>query len=112
MTSRHALFTVDGFTQASSVIPVVSCKDALLGTVTRALLPLKDSAPPYLPPVIRLAVPMDPLFPYDDESNAVLPAVSLNEYAATSSGIVVPVVTLTMFEGSPMFAAASVARTK
>jgi hypothetical protein len=49
MTSRQAALTTAGFTHASSVMPVVSCSDELLGTSTRAFVPLKTSAPPSLP---------------------------------------------------------------
>ena len=49
ITSRQALETVVGSTQASRVIPELSCRELLFGIVTRLLVPLKESALPYFP---------------------------------------------------------------
>ena len=75
MTSRHAAVTVDGLTHASSVIPVVSRNDAESGTITRALVPLKVRALPYLPSVVHAAFPVLPVFPFPDVSATVVPAL-------------------------------------
>src|SRR3974390_291772 len=83
MTSRHALFTTDGFTHASSVIPVVRSSDAESLTVTSALVPSNTRALPYMPEVVQVAPLTVPLFPFPDVSNTVVPAPSLNPYSAT-----------------------------
>src|SRR2546427_391193 len=83
MTSRQLLFTVDGFTHASKVIPVVSCKDAALLMVTCAPVPLNTSARPYLPEAVHVAPLIVPVFPLPEASATVVPVPSLNEYAAT-----------------------------
>ena len=59
---------VVGLTQASSVIPVVSCSEAAFGTVTTAFVPLNDSASPYLPVVTHVAPVIVPLLPLPDAS--------------------------------------------
>jgi hypothetical protein len=53
---------------------------------------LNTSAPPYLPDAVRVALPIDPVFPFPDASPTVVPVVSSNEYAATRPGIVLPIV--------------------
>src|SRR5207247_3498182 len=58
--------------------------DAASATVTHALGPLNDSAPPNLPVVVRVAPEMVPVFPWPDASVVCTPLVSLNPYAATS----------------------------
>jgi hypothetical protein len=96
ITSRHALDTVDGLTQASKVIPVVRRKLAESGMVSRALVPLNTSAFPYLPAVVQVAFWTVPVFPVPEASATAVPAPSLNEYAATRPAAGVPeVVTLT-----------------
>src|SRR5262245_28245725 len=82
-TSRHEAFTLDGRTQAASVIAVVRSRDGASVTWTRAFVPLKTSAPPFLPAVVQVAVPIAPEFPLPEASPAVAPLPSLNEYAAT-----------------------------
>jgi hypothetical protein len=79
MTSRHALVTAVGFTQASRVIALVSCSDAAFGTVTRELDPLKESAPLYLPAVVLVTFARVPLLPFPEASETVVPEVSSNE---------------------------------
>ena len=65
-----------GLTQASSVIAFVRSSEAESGTSTRLLVPLKLSAPPYLPPVVRVAPTVVPLFWDEEESVTVVPAAS------------------------------------
>jgi hypothetical protein len=48
-------------------------------TVTNAVVPLKESAFPYLPVVIQLALPIAPVLPFPDESAALVPMPSLKE---------------------------------
>jgi hypothetical protein len=55
--------------------------------VTRALLPLKLSALPFLPSVDQVAVPIVPPLPVPDASATVVPVPSSNEYAATRPGV-------------------------
>src|SRR5579871_6143999 len=112
MTSRQALSTSEGFTQASKVIPVVRSKDAASLIVTQALLPLNTSAFPYFPAVVQVAFAIVPVFPFPDASVTVLPVPSLNEYAATNPETNVPVVALAVFEYGLRLPAASVARTR
>ena len=88
----------NGFTQASSVIPVVRCNDAASLIVTKAFFPSNTNALPYFPLVVHTAFTMVPVFPVPDESAAVVPAPSLNEYAATSPETNAPVVALATFE--------------
>ena len=51
--------------------------------VTRALVPLKTKASPYLPEVVQVALVIVPLLPLPEESLTVVPVPSLNAYAAT-----------------------------
>ena len=48
---------VEGFTHASSVIAVVSCSEAELGMLTRALVPLNDKRTVDLPAVVHQGRP-------------------------------------------------------
>src|SRR5512139_3854996 len=64
-------------------MPVVSCNELALGTVTTALVPLNTSALPYLPAVIHVAALIVPLLPLPDRSVSVVPDPSLKPYAAT-----------------------------
>src|SRR6516162_3642376 len=70
---------------------LVNCSDAALLMVTKALLPLKDKALPYLPEVVHVAPLMVPLFPLPDISLTTVPLPSLNPYAATKPGVGVAV---------------------
>src|SRR4051794_35434364 len=83
MTSRHALVTAVGFTHASSVIALVSCSGVEFGTVTRELVPLKETAPLYFPAGVRVTFASVPVLPFPDASVTVVPDVSSKEYAAT-----------------------------
>src|SRR6266516_3360177 len=55
--------TVVGYTQAYKVIALVNCSDVALLMVTRAFVPLKFKALPYLPEVVHVAPLMVPLCP-------------------------------------------------
>ena len=78
ITARHPVGAAVGYTHASSVIPVVSCSDAALGTVTTALVPLNTSAPPYRPAAVHVAPLITPVLPFPEASTTVVPAPSLN----------------------------------
>src|SRR6187455_679101 len=86
MTSRHPTVTAVGFTQASSVRPVVGRSVAASGTVTRDVEPSNASAFPNLADVVQLAPVMVPALAFPEASPTVIPAPSSNEYAATSDG--------------------------
>src|SRR5678816_1596967 len=101
MTSRHAALTVEGLTQASNVIAFVRCSDGASGLVTFADVPLNWSAIPYFAFVVRVALTIVPVRPLPERSVTVPPDVSSNAYAAISSGIVEPVVTVTGLEYGP-----------
>ena len=51
--------------------------------LTRAFVPLKESAPPYFPDADHVVFDVVPLFPVPEASLTVVPLPSLNEYAAT-----------------------------
>src|SRR5689334_13008809 len=55
MMSRHPLWFAVGKTQASRVMAPVISRLAESGTLTRLFVPLKVSAPPYLPWVVHVA---------------------------------------------------------
>jgi hypothetical protein len=78
--------TVEGSTHASNVIPLDSCNDAELGTVTTELVPLNFNAPPNFPAVLQVVFATVPLFPFPDASVTVVPDPSSNPYAATRAG--------------------------
>src|SRR6187399_2848110 len=78
---------VVGLTQASSVIAAVRCSEALSGTVTRELVPLKLSALPYLPVVAQVVLAAVPVLPLPEASLIVVPAPSSNPYAATRPAV-------------------------
>jgi len=67
------LARADGFTQASSVMPVVRCSDAASGTFTRADVPLNDSALPNLPAVDQVAAEIVPVLLFPDASAVEAP---------------------------------------
>ena len=75
-----------GLTQASSVMPIVRSSEALSGTVTKLELPLNDSAPPKRPIGAQPVAVVVPVLPVPDASATVVPAPSLNPYAATWPG--------------------------
>src|SRR5258705_10716954 len=86
MTSAHQPITVDGWTQASSVIAVIKCNDGASGIVTSDALPSNDRALPYLPAAVQVAPINPPVLPVPEASVALVPLPSLNEYAATGVG--------------------------
>src|SRR5437773_3760937 len=113
MTSRHAGDTVTGFTQASSVMPLVRCSEAESGTLTREFVPLKRSALPYLPAVVQVAFEIVPVLPLPEESATVVPLPSSKPYADTRPGATVAcVVALAGLETGPRLPAPSIARTR
>ena len=65
-----------GLTQASSVMPVVNRRSAASGMLTESLEPLKLSARPFLPVVVRVAPVMVPVWPWPVASVTVVPLVS------------------------------------
>ncbi len=77
-TERQLVGVAVGNTHASSVIPVVSCSEAALGTVTRALVPLNASALPNLPAAVQVAPLIVPLLLLPEVSATVVPLPSLN----------------------------------
>jgi hypothetical protein len=81
------LLTVVGYTHASNVIPLVNCSDGALLIVTKALVPLKVNAFPYLPEVVHVAPLIVPLFPLPDASFTTVPLPSSNPYAATRPSV-------------------------
>src|SRR5262249_49121967 len=69
------------------------------GMSTRALVPLKDRAPPYLPAVVQVAPLMVPLFPEPELSVTVVPLPSLKPRARTRPlGAALETVTVTVAE--------------
>src|SRR5882672_412179 len=73
-----------GYSQASSVMPVVRSKSGASLIVTQLFMPLKDRAVPALPVVTQEAPVITPLLPLPDASLTVAPLPSLNPYAATN----------------------------
>ena len=97
-------------TQASSVIPVVSCNDAEFGTVTYVFVPLNTRAFPNRPAVVHAAPTIVPVRKFPDESPTVGPEPSLKEYAATRPGTAVLARVTTTPADTILFPAASRAR--
>src|SRR6476620_4093856 len=111
ITSRQALETVVGSTQASRVIPELSCRDLLFGIVTRLLVPLKESALPYFPAVVQVALAIVPVLPLPDVSVTVVPEPSSKPYAATSPDGAAGVLTVATLLYGPRLPTSSTART-
>ena len=65
-----------GYTQASSVMPVVRSSDAESLMVTQSLTPSKERALPKRPWVIRVAPLMVPVLPLPEPSTTVEPLAS------------------------------------
>src|SRR5262249_16196133 len=107
-----ASVTVDGFTHASSVIPVVRCSDAASGTDTNDDVPLNDNADPNFPDPDHVAPLIVPLLPFPEESPTVVPDPSPNEYAATRPDDAACVAVVKVFGYGPWFPAASTALTR
>src|SRR5438445_7334888 len=53
-----------GFTHASTVMPVVRRSEGASATVTHAVVPLNESAPPNLPVAVLVALEIVPVFPW------------------------------------------------
>src|SRR4051812_7097665 len=85
IADRQPLLLV-GFTQASSVMPVVRSRSLASGMLTNALEPLKLSARPFLPVVVRVAAAIAPVCPWPDTPVTVEPLGSSKLYAATGVG--------------------------
>src|SRR5437667_9268619 len=68
----HAVPVVDGFSQPSSVMPVVRSSVFESGTVTHEFVPLKDSALLNLPPVTQVVLETVPVLPLPDWSAVVV----------------------------------------
>jgi hypothetical protein len=77
MTSRHTFVTLDGFTQASSVIAVVRRSQDVSGMVTSAFVPLKTNPFPNLPAVVHCAALIVPVLLWPEASVTVVPLPSL-----------------------------------
>src|SRR3989442_652235 len=113
MTSRHALVTADGFTHASSVIPLVRRSEGASLIVTRPLVPLKTKALPNLPWVVQVTpLPSVPVLLLPETSATVVPAPSATPQAAARRATAFGVVALATLEYGPRLPAASVARTR
>src|SRR3954463_6394197 len=63
VTTDRQEVRIDGLIHASIVIPVVRSRDAASLTVTHALVPSNESAPPNLPAVVRVAPEIVPTLP-------------------------------------------------
>src|SRR5215216_647270 len=85
MIVRHPLWSAVGWIHAISVSADVTSSDVDAGTLTRASVPLKLNAPPYLP-VTHVAAVIAPMFPLPDTSATDEPEPASNEYPATSPG--------------------------
>src|SRR5262245_11716278 len=111
-TVRQELPSALGLTQASSVIPLVRSSEAESGTLTIALVPLKERAPPYLPLVLQVALAIVPLLLLPDRSGRLGPEPWSKEYEATSpTGGALETVALASLEGALRLPAASSAVT-
>ncbi len=86
MTLRQAVPSPVGYTHASSVIPVVRLRSAVLPTVTRSLTPLKLRAFPKRPWVVQAAPEMAPVCPLPEASAALVPAPSLKLLGGDEAG--------------------------
>src|SRR2546423_11788186 len=75
-TERQPLTDV-GLTHASSVMALVRWSRLLSVTVTHALVPLKESAPPNSPAVVHVALASVPVRPWPEASAVVVPVPSL-----------------------------------
>src|SRR5215471_18308419 len=108
-TVRQLVPSALGLTQASSVIPLVRSSEAESGTLTIALVPLKERAPPYLPLVLQVALAIVPLLLLPDRSGRLGPEPWSKEYAATSpsGGEVVTVAFASLEEPERLPAASS-----
>src|SRR3954463_14743695 len=96
MTVVHPADAAAGLTQASRVIPVVRSRRLLSATVTQALAPLNERAPPKRPAVVHDAFETAPLSAWPVESDAVVPLVSSKPQAPTRPVVTVALETVTL----------------
>ena len=66
----------DGFTHASTVMPVERSSELASGTVTQSPAPLKDSAPPKRPEAVRVAPLIVPALAWLEVSVTAVPVPS------------------------------------
>src|SRR4051794_6356368 len=85
MMVRHPLCVAVGSIHAINVIADDRPNDAEAGTLTRAFVPLKLSAPPYLPET-QPAPAIVPSLPLPDVSATVAPEPASKVYPATRPG--------------------------
>src|ERR1043165_6316791 len=109
MTSRHPALMAVGNTHASSVIAAERWSDGESLIDTRAVVPLNDSALPYFPDAVHVALTIEPVLPLPDRSVTDVPDPSLKAYAATRLGFVASVVAVAMFVYGPRLPAPSCA---
>src|SRR6185295_11419343 len=80
-------------------MPVVRSRELASGTLTRLLVPLNESAPPYLPLVDQLVFDAVPTLPVPEKSVTDAPAPSLNARARIKPvGTAFETVTVTVVE--------------
>src|SRR6266850_5421998 len=84
---RQPLCAAVGKTHASSVIAVLKLSEAEGLITTRSLVPSKVSAEPYFPAAVQVGPKIVPVFPLPEASRTVVPAPSLNAYAATGPDV-------------------------
>jgi hypothetical protein len=78
MIVRQPFCVAVGYTHADIVSPLVTFRLDDEGTDTRLLVPLKASAPPYLP-LVQVAPEIVPVFAFPDASVTVPPEPSSKE---------------------------------
>src|SRR5919204_1590218 len=84
-THRHAVApSAEGFTHASSVIPLVRSSEFESATVTSVFVPLNESAPSVWPAIDHVPFAIVPLLPVPERSASVVPLPALKLYEATS----------------------------
>ncbi len=76
--ARKSVNVVSGLTQADSVKVLESSSELASGTSTLSLVPSKYKAFPILPAVHRSPLVRLPVFPFPEESAAVVPVPSSN----------------------------------
>jgi hypothetical protein len=80
----HFVDEEEGFTQAETVKALDRWSEFESGTVTLSSIPSKYNAPPTFPAAQSGPFINVPVFPFPEESQAVVPFVSLNVQCATS----------------------------
>ena len=73
-----------GLTQAESVKELDTSREFESATITWSSMPSKDNAPPTFPAARSGPFINVPVFPFPEESQAVVPVTSLNVQCATS----------------------------